>query len=217
MEDRDIKPLKASYHSSRFLSIDQDLDNVELSNLTIEEEQIYFESKERFGSIVEYKDGRFTLSQEDGDNLNISPDLFEHFSSLMNISNTVILELEEEGIYDDVEISTQEYTTLTYKRTKTRTETSGGGETKYVLHWWGFDVYLSQRTLIYIAGGSSIGSYIATIVPDPFLSKVVAGVFCASGVAASILAYEYPGGVIIKFTYPITPIVGCVVYGVQAQ
>ena len=107
VEDRDIKPLKVSYHSSRYLSIDQDLDNVELSNLTIEEEQTYFESKERFGSIVEYKDGRFTLSQEDGDNLNISPDLFVHFSSLMNISNTVILELKEEGLYDDVEISIQ--------------------------------------------------------------------------------------------------------------
>lgn len=41
---------------STYLDINIDLNNVEISNLSLTEEKTYMEAKERFGSIVDYKD-----------------------------------------------------------------------------------------------------------------------------------------------------------------
>lgn len=198
---------------STYLDIITDIDHTEIGNLSIEEEKIYYEAKERFGILVEYKNEQFYLKDENCDAINISPGLFEHFKKIIDRSNNYYNSLsnaqkEKLGSYS---IENNQ------PRTRTGTETVVGGIDGFVRTWSGFDVYLSNNILLAMALGADIAGTIAGLIPEPTLSTKVIAAGCGLVTAvAGYTAATCPNGIIISYTYPI-PVVGCIPFRIQKQ
>lgn len=76
---------------------------------------------------------------------------------------------------------------------KTRSEgDSGGGATKIVATWYGYDIYLSKAAQHRIAMGASIVTVLSTAVPEAVVSKVIAILSGLCAIAAQELEYQYP-------------------------
>lgn len=209
----DVNKEPDSTHSA-YLDINEDLNHIEISNLTIEEEKIYIEARERFAKIVDYKDQQFYLLHRNYNALNISEKLFSHFEKIMNHSNDDMRGLSEDQIgrvvvYSDVS------TTI---RVKTRNEgTPSGGYSGFERTFWGFDVYLSNFDLICIASGGSAIAYIGSIIPDPTLSTKVVSTACGLvGLLAGFTAATCPNGIVISFAMPVPGVV-CMPFNVSKQ
>lgn len=203
------------FDSKNYLEINVDLNHFQLSNLSNEDASIYIEARNRFNEIVVFNNNKYELISDNRKLLNISDKLYDHFRIIMESSNIMLRKFDAEHMLI-VEKSSDNTTPIVRLRSGNETGDSGG-ITKVEYHWWGFEVYLPNDTLLYIAAGSSVGAYIATLVPEPTLSKVIAGAFCVSGASASVLAVKYKQGVILSFTYPITPIIGCVILNARGQ
>lgn len=199
---------------SEYLEINEDLNHIDISNLTIEEEKIYIEARERFGKIVDYKDLQFYLLHRNYSALNISERLFGHFEKIMNHSNDEMRGLSEDQIgriivYSDVNITI---------RVKTRDEgTPSGGYSGFERTFWGFNIYLSNNDLLYIAAGGDAVGLVASMIPDPTLSTKVVAVACGlAGLLATMTAISCPNGIVIYFAMPV-PLVGCMPYSISKQ
>ena len=75
-----------------------------------------------------------------------------------------------------------------------------GGVTKVVWYWWGFKLYLSHASCVRLEAGLGIAAAIATFIPEPLASKVVA-IIMASLVGTIMVADINDRGVIIRFHY----------------
>lgn len=199
--------------STSYLDIEADLDHTEISNLSIEEEKIYYEARERFGTLVEYKNEQFYLKEYNCEAINISPSLFEHFKTIMDHSNSYYNNLsnDQKEMLDSYSIINN------ISRTRTTTETVIGGIDGFARTWSGFDVYLSNNILLAMAFGADITGTIAALIPDPTLAtKVIAGGCGLLVAVAGYTASTCPNGIIISYTYP-APVVGCIPFRIQKQ
>lgn len=203
----------STVQSSAYLDIAADLDNMEISNLSIEEEKIYYEAKKRFGTLVEYKNEQFYLKYDNCEVINISASLFEHFKKIMECSNEFYNKLSN--------VEKEKYGNFLLRniqpKTRTRTETVAGGVDGFVRTWSGFDIYLSNNILLAIALGADITGTIAALIPEPTLSTKVLAAGCGLVTAvAGYTAATCPNGIIISCTYPV-PVVGCIPFRIQKQ
>ena len=74
---------------------------------------------------------------------------------------------------------------------------ANSGVNKFVWTWKGFDVYLDHNICSIISNGGSTAAALATFIPDPTVSKVVAVAIAA---ASGLISYNDHGkGVIIAF------------------
>jgi hypothetical protein len=88
---------------------------------------------------------------------------------------------------------------LIYENTVAATSTYSG-VTKVVWYWWGFKLYLSHANCVRLAAGLGIAAAIATLIPEPLASKVVA-IIMASLVGTIMVTDVNDTGVIIRFHY----------------
>jgi len=96
--------------------------------------------------------------------------------------------------------------------------TSGaiGGVTKVIIHWYGYDIYLSNYALHEIAMGATVVSVLSVAIPETTISKIITVISGLCAVAANELEYRYPNGVILKVTSPV--VVGtCIPYSLSEQ
>ncbi len=188
----------STVQSSAYLDIAADLDNMEISNLSIEEEKIYYEAKKRFGTLVEYKNEQFYLKHDNYKDINISSNLFDHFKEIMNRSNKFYNQLSKGQKEEIVSCSMD----ITRPITRNRGEIPAVGDGGFVRQWYGFDVYLTNRDLRLIQAGTAAVAAIAYYVPELY-SKGVAGACTLASALAGFTAELCPNGIVVSFVYPV--------------
>lgn len=214
-EVEETRDVLASTSYPTYLSIDADLDNIEISSLSLVEEKIYIEARERFASVVDYKNQQFYLIHGDYKELNISESLFKHFERVMNRTNDEIEGLTKEQI-GNVKV----YSSITRNiRLKTRRGVEvSGGISGFERTFWGFKVYFSNNDLLYIAAGGDAVGLFASMIPDPTLSTKVATGLCGFvGLMATFTAISCPNGIVISVVYPVPVPRLCIPYDVNKQ
>lgn len=193
-----------------YLEVNEDLDHVAYMDFSLEDEKIYLEARERFDKNVTFQDGQFKVGTQTAVHLNISEELYLHFCKVVQITNDNF----KKNIVNGVELSNVQDSRML--KVKTRSEGSTGGTDGFKMYWYGFDVYLSNHSLLYIAAGGNAVSLVCSNIPDPSLAtKVVGGACGLAGTLASLGAALYPNGIIISFTYPFTGT--CIPYYITAQ
>lgn len=194
------------YSSTSYIDLDMNKRNLE--DLSIKEEKLYYEARDRFGNIVKYENNHYSLTSNDPQTLNISPELFNHFKMIMNSTNNTI---KEQNITQEAFISTDNFI-----RTRTRNEFEGQQNVDgFVSHWYGFELYLSNSTLNKITAGSIGLGAIASRVPHP-AGKPIAGACELTAALTGLGGAFYPNGIIISFGYAPVP-GGCTPYKISAQ
>lgn len=195
---------------STYLDVNADLEGKNHSDFTLEEEAIYLEARNRFDKIVTYRDGQFVIGEQKAVDLNISEKLYQHFYELVQTTNNDL------KYYSNKVLEGVDNLVIVKQRVKTRTEDSSGGIDAFIVHWYGFDVFLSVQTLAKIGAGASGVSIVCGLIPDPTLATKVAGAACGLGsVLASLAITLYPNGIIISFTSPFLGL--CIPYKITSQ
>lgn len=188
--------------------IEIDMQGRSVGELSLEEEKLYIEARSRFDKIVKYDNGQYYLTEINPNHLNISPELYRYFKSIMDYTNSIT---KEENVGSVTTIST----TLPV-RIKTRNEFNGQTNVNGIVqYWYGFDVYLSNSALNQIAAGASLTSVISGYIPHP-VAKAISAACGLTGALSSLGAAFYPNGIIISFSYAPVP-GGCIPYNINAQ
>lgn len=181
---------------------------------TTEESKLAAEAYHLMDSHITIENGQFVLSIKNGASIGLSERVFEFYKSKMDGVNQL---LSFQGTYkvvtDHKTIEVWKDSSIPLSFTK-----SAGGVTKIEFDWNGFDLYLSQQDCNRLSQGATLVSIIGALAPDPTVSKVVATVGALCSLSFSVLASEYPGGVIITADFYPAPIVGCIsIYTVKGQ
>ena len=189
-----------------------DLNVSNMENLTSSQLLIFEEAKSRIDRHVTFDGKQYQLSIRSGREVNISESLFQHFGSVMNETNTMLKDMIVIPCAVDSRIlylfdESQPIQMNARLRSGVEAPPSGG-VTTFTVHWWGYNLYLSRTTLLYLGyGGCAIG-IIYGIIPEPtMITKVVAVVTGLAGLYMLYLADTNPNGVIIPVPI-IAPAIG---------
>ena len=181
---------------------------------TEEESKLAAKAYSIMDSHIMIDNGQFVLSVQNGSSIGLSERVFEYYKSKMDGVNQL---LSIQGTY---KVVTDHKTIEVWKDANTplTLTKAAGGITKIEFDWNGFDLYLSQQDCNRLSQGATLVSIIGALAPDPTVAKVVATVSALCSLSFSVLASEYPGGVIITADFYPAPIVGCIgIYSLRGQ
>jgi hypothetical protein len=201
--------------------------NVDMSQGVLSESdfEIYKQAQERMDEFVKVKNNKYTTSLKSGASINVSEELFSLLKKQMEHSNLLI---ENEGfvLSGKTFISTDPPKKLgrtEITRLKSSSPESGGeggiDQCLYSICWHGIDIrlYISNSTLFYSSTALAAAGTVATLVPEPAVSKVVAACCGLSALAGGVLVYQYPNGIIVGVYSPSLAPWGCIPYSLSGQ
>lgn len=204
---------------TRLLSRSRELDYIDIDLSKVSQKDtttysLYIEARNRVDQYVELKDGQYVLTINDGEAIKISENLFEQFKQIIANTNANIKEniFVETGA-KTVQIFNKNASLHTPRMQSNRIETGKGGVTKVVVHWYGFDVYISHEDLLSCKTVSGLVGVVAAFCGQAEI-VLLAGI-CY--LYADDWYNRYPSGVILSLVYnPIIP-GSCVPYDVSEQ
>ncbi|WP_316827421.1 hypothetical protein [Pedobacter miscanthi] len=190
------------------------------------DKKMYLEARSRMDKNIVLKDGQYSLKTNNAIEVGVSNEVFEYFkeimigtnSTLKNIiksSSVVLVQKDNSLIFLKKSDKPIRPTNLLMITPDQRDPNLVGGENELKTYWWGWDVYLSNRSLANISNGGYAAAGIATIVPEPIFTKAEAGIACLVGAGFGFLATNYPNGVIITVTN--TYVAGCIPTNIKSQ
>lgn len=185
-----------------------DVDVSNLQNMNEEQKLVMSKAKDRIDPYVYYdkSNNEYVLKTSKASEVNMSQRLFDYYKNSICKANSTMKNLSV--VVDDknskkLQILKQATVSKTV-RLKSIAENTNGTETNTSSFDWdyeGYDVNLSTHTLNAIALGSTVGAVGATFIPDPLVTKIVAGGLVITAASAAYLAAEYPNGVVIHQTW----------------
>lgn len=178
-----------------------------------QEIKLFHEARERIDQYVSYKNGKYILDITDSRSIGLSENVFEYFKNLIVQVNVNLQDIRVYEIAPKIlQIGEAEIAT-SIQRLKTRAENEGGGITKVIVYWYGFDVYLSHNTLITCKTGSAIATAVSAYCGQAEIALISAMCYAFS----DDFITRYPNGVIISITYLPYPLPACVPYNIKGQ
>lgn len=131
--------------------------NTPFNGLTENEKILYAKAKDLMDSHIELRNGQYFIKNEFSDNMGMSQEIFNHFRNIMDNTNETIKDLEI------VSVGNRYFTTNTNPirsmiRLKSSSESGGGGIDDVVGNWYGFDVYLSQLSLLNLSTANQVAA-----------------------------------------------------------
>ncbi|PCH70289.1 MAG: hypothetical protein COC06_05220 [Bacteroidales bacterium] len=186
--------------------------------------EIYKQAVERMDEFVKVKNNKYTTSLKSGVSINISEELFSLLKKQMEHSNLLI---KEEGLVLSgktvrTPIPNEELGSFEIPRLKsgtTESEEGGINQCLYTIYWHGIDItlYISNRTLFYSTTALAAAATVATLAPEPAVSKVVAVCCGLASLSGGALVYEYPNGIIVGIYSPSLAPQVCIPYSLSGQ
>ena len=183
---------EASDSSPKFLSIDASMEANSPENAAI-----YREAIQRMDPYVSFSDGKFVLGRVSSSRLAMSKELFAQLKSAMQQSNDILKDYRCVEIRKNVVRLVNPGDEIPLNRIRTRglgEDTLSPNSTGYDMLWYGFDIYLSRETLIYVAAASGTVAGGTRIVAA--LSGGSAAIPCAIVGGAATIAAALTGAAI---------------------
>ena len=208
-----------------------DLDIANLQSLTDNQMLILEEAKNRIDRHVTFDGNRYQLSIRSGREVNISESLFRHFTGLMDRSNSMVKDLNViPSAVDDrvlyVFDENQPIQMTARLRSGIETASPAGGVSQVQWHWWGAEVWISNRDMQLISVGYGIAGgaigITASIVgwlfpPAKPVTVPTGGILVGAAVVKNQywrgLAILNPNGVIVRCNW----LAGCNIFNPRSQ
>lgn len=165
-----------------FLDVDLSVEDHTPEQLVILEE-----AKNRIDKYVTVKNGQFRLSINSGEEIKISEELYDHFLSMMNFSNSMISENEYVFDGNKLVLNAPSLNPIRLKSGSLEYEFGENGwQVQVNLKWYGADISVDDNYVKAAMGGTAIA---LIWCPEPLVTKILGTI---AGITAT--AYEIWGG-----------------------
>jgi hypothetical protein len=188
--------------------------NKPFNEITENEKTLYSKAQNIMDSRIELLNGQYHIKEKFSSDMGISQEIFNHFKMIMNSTNESIKGLEIVQLSNGFIIA-QPNSIRSIVRLKSSGEASSGGLTQVIGKWYGYDVYLSNVAIQNIGHGGALVALVASLLPDPTATKVLAAAGSGCALAAGFLATNYPNGIIVGVTQPVAGM--CVPFSLSSQ